>query len=172
VAAELGYRTKALEYWKYALLMDLANVGGNVKDGCHIACLGGSWMAAVYGFAGMRDRGGQLSFDPRPYLERLRFALTIRGQRLEVCIEDRTVTYLLHGETGLTIAHRGEALALRDSEPVIRRIQNVPDTELETDDLDKARMARNLPAEQGRPLGPPETGRPTERSRSPEEETC
>jgi alpha,alpha-trehalose phosphorylase len=114
VAAELGYRTKALEYWNYALLMDFADVGGNVRDGCHVAALGGSWMAAVYGFAGMRDRDGQLSFDPRPYVERLRFALMVRGQRLEVEMQRGTITYLLRGEAGLTIRHRGELLVLRD----------------------------------------------------------
>lgn len=127
VAAELRYRTKALEYWKYALLMDLADVGGNVKDGCHIASLGGSWMAAVYGFAGMRDRGGHLSFDPRPYVERLRFALLVRGQRLEVHLENGSVTYLLHGEAGLTIKHRGELLRLRDGVALKRDLTDSSD---------------------------------------------
>ncbi|MGE5320404.1 MAG: glycoside hydrolase family 65 protein [Hyphomicrobiaceae bacterium] len=122
VAAELGYRDKALQYLKYALLMDLADVGGNVKDGCHIAALGGSWMAAVYGLAGMRDRGGRLSFDPRPFVEHLRFALMVRGQRLEVDIDQGSITYLLRGESGLTIAHRGEALVLRDGEAVTRSL--------------------------------------------------
>jgi alpha,alpha-trehalose phosphorylase len=127
VAAELGYRTQALEYWKYALLMDLADVGGNVKDGCHIAALGGSWMAAVYGLAGMRDRGGRLSFDPRPYVARLRFALTVRGQRLEVHIENGSITYWLHGTAGLTIDHCGESLVLRDGEAITRAIEEMPE---------------------------------------------
>ena len=122
VAAELGYEDKALEYWKYALLMDLADIGGNVKDGCHIASLGGSWMAAVYGLAGMRDRGGRLTFHPRPYVERLRFALQVRGQRLEVSIENGAVTYVLRGEAGLTIEHCGERLDLRDGKAVTRDI--------------------------------------------------
>jgi alpha,alpha-trehalose phosphorylase len=123
VAAELDDRTKALEYWHYALLMDLADIGGNVKDGCHIAALGGSWMAAVYGLAGMRERGDRLSFDPHPYLERLRFTLTVRGQTLEVEVTDGTVTYRLHG-AGLTIEHRGEVITLRDGEPASRRIES------------------------------------------------
>ncbi|AUX30307.1 MULTISPECIES: glycoside hydrolase family 65 protein [Sorangium] len=123
VAAELGYRTKALGYWEYALLMDLADVGGNVKDGCHVAALGGSWMAAIYGFAGMRDRGGQLSFDPRPYVERLKFALMVHGQRLEVDMEGETITYLLHGKAGLTIKHRGESLLLRNGEAYTRDVR-------------------------------------------------
>jgi alpha,alpha-trehalose phosphorylase len=122
VAAELGYRTKALDYWQSALLMDLADVGGNVKDGCHIAALGGSWMVAVYGFAGMRDRGGCLSFDPRPFVERLWFALLVRGQRLEVRIERGSITYVLHGTAGLVIQHRGERLVLSDGDAVTREI--------------------------------------------------
>jgi alpha,alpha-trehalose phosphorylase len=56
---------KAQEYGRYAALMDLADIGGNVRDGCHVASMGGTWMAVVYGFAGMRDYGGQISFHPK-----------------------------------------------------------------------------------------------------------
>ena len=55
LALEVGYPDKALEYIRYAVLMDLDNVEGNVKDGCHIASLAGSWMLCVYGLAGMRS---------------------------------------------------------------------------------------------------------------------
>jgi alpha,alpha-trehalose phosphorylase len=149
VAAELGYRTKALDYWKYALLMDLADIGGNVKDGCHIASLGGSWMAAVYGIAGMRDRGGMLSFDPRPYLQGLRFSLIVRDQRLEVCMEGSSITYRLQGEAGLTIRHCKELLTLRDGEAVTRQIpeapQESPDKRSQAESPGPARPAREGP---------------------------
>lgn len=124
LAAELGYNTKALEYWKYALLMDLADIGGNVKDGCHIASLGGSWMAVVYGLAGMRERNGRLSFRPRAYVDRLRFVLMVRGQRLEVLIEKKSVTYRVSGSSGLTIEHCGERLELRDGQAETRSIED------------------------------------------------
>ncbi len=65
LAAEIGYEEKALEYFQYALFMDLANVSGNVVDGVHIASTGGVWMTLTYGFAGMRSYRGILSFDPR-----------------------------------------------------------------------------------------------------------
>jgi alpha,alpha-trehalose phosphorylase len=65
LAAEIGYEEKALEYFQYALFMDLANVAGNVVDGVHIASTGGVWMTLTYGFAGMRSYDGKLSFDPR-----------------------------------------------------------------------------------------------------------
>ncbi len=126
IAAEVGYRKKATEYWKYALLMDLANLGGNVRDGCHIAALAGSWMAAVYGFAGMRDRGGRISFDPRPYIGSLRFAIQVRGQRLEVNMEDGSITYFLRGPNHLTINHRGEEIALREGIAETRDIRDIP----------------------------------------------
>ena len=62
IAAQIGNMEKALQYGMAALLMDLADVGGNVKDGCHIASMGGTWMMLAYGFGGMRDNDGALSF--------------------------------------------------------------------------------------------------------------
>src|SRR5215471_1594114 len=44
IAAQTGDMDKTREYGMAALLMDLADVGGNVKDGCHIASMGGTWM--------------------------------------------------------------------------------------------------------------------------------
>ncbi|WP_068114805.1 glycoside hydrolase family 65 protein [Nocardioides dokdonensis] len=65
VAAEVGYADAAWSYFCNALYVDLANLHGNTDDGLHIASAGGVWAALVNGFAGMRDHGGRLSFDPR-----------------------------------------------------------------------------------------------------------
>ena len=51
IAAQTGDMDKAIQYGMAALLMDLADVGGNVKDGCHIASMGGTWMMLTYGLA-------------------------------------------------------------------------------------------------------------------------
>jgi alpha,alpha-trehalose phosphorylase len=69
VALEIGEYEKAVTYARAALLMDLADVGGNVKDGCHIASMDGTWMVLAYGFGGLRDYGGSLSFRPQRPLE-------------------------------------------------------------------------------------------------------
>ncbi len=123
VAAEIGYDDMALEYLVYAVLMDTADIGGNVESGCHIASMGGTWMAIVYGLAGMRDRDGKIHFNPQPNIEKLRFPLTVRGQRLEVDIENERVTYMLqHGE-GLTIRHRGEEIHLTEGRPISRDLE-------------------------------------------------
>jgi alpha,alpha-trehalose phosphorylase len=109
-----------------ALLMDLADVGGNVKDGCHIASMGGTWMMLTYGFGGMRDDDGTLSFWPRRAPEDnaiLRFPLTYRGQMLGIEIGLDEVEYkLLEGEC-LQIRHEREELQLTRHNPVaVRRV--------------------------------------------------
>lgn len=122
IAAEIGYDDVAAKYFRYACLMDLADVGGNVRDGVHVASIGGTWMAVVYGLAGMRDYGGKLSFDPRRFVEKLKFPLTFRGQRLEVDIDRGQVTYSLLRGDGLTIFHRDEEISLRAGAPIRRPV--------------------------------------------------
>src|ERR1700745_2055256 len=62
IALEIGEFDKAVSYARAALLMDLADVGGNVKDGCPIASLGGTWMMLTYGFGWLRGADGTVSF--------------------------------------------------------------------------------------------------------------
>ena len=120
VAAELGYDDAARKYLRYAVLMDLADVGGNVRDGVHVASIGGTGMAVVYGLAGMRDYGGKLSFNPRKFVSRMSFPLTVRGQRLEVVIDNGNATYTLRQGEGLTIRHKDEELKLTEGKPVTK----------------------------------------------------
>jgi alpha,alpha-trehalose phosphorylase len=116
LALEAGYLDKALEYAHYAVLMDLGNVEGNVKDGCHIASLGGSWMLCVYGFAGLREYGGRLSFNPRlcKGLRSLRFSLAAHGCLLEVDIQPDTATYRLRAGQKLTFHHQNQEITLSE----------------------------------------------------------
>ena len=120
MASEIGEVEKAFRYATYAIIMDLGNLSGNVKDGCHIASMGGSWMTMVYGFGGLRDYDGQISFDPKLPIEfnRLQFSLTIRGQLLNVDIKRESVTYLLKEGTDLTIIHNNQSISLVAATPV------------------------------------------------------
>jgi alpha,alpha-trehalose phosphorylase len=120
VAAEVGDREKAIGYARYAVLMDLADIGGNVADGCHIASMGGTWMVAIYGFAGMRDFDGQISFAPKipQYIDELRFPLNIRGQVLRVSMTSQKATYLIEKGIQLEIVHQGKKVLLKEGVPV------------------------------------------------------
>jgi len=116
LALETGHLDKALAYARYAVLMDLDNVEGNVKDGCHIASLAGSWMLCVFGLAGMREYAGKLSFNPRlpRGLTSLSFPLTVRECLLEVEIKPDAVTYRLCGGEQFTFYHRDQEITLSE----------------------------------------------------------
>ena len=122
IAVEVGQRERAWRYFRRAALVDLADLGGNVKDGAHIASIGGTWLALVYGIAGLRDAHGVIRF--RPWLPerdlRLRFRLAIRESLLEVKIDRGGVRYeLLEGDP-LEIHHHDEAIRLEPGQPVSR----------------------------------------------------
>src|SRR5204863_9315984 len=65
IAAEVGYHDLALRYFISALFVDLADLHGNSADGVHVASTGGVWNALAFGFGGMRDHVGRVTFDPR-----------------------------------------------------------------------------------------------------------
>ena len=124
IAAQTGDIEKAIRYGMAALLMDLADVGGNVKDGCHIASMGGTWMMLAYGFAGMRDHDGTLSFWPRRAPEDnaiLRFPVTYRGQMLDIEVGLENVEYSLREGDSLLIRHETEEVQLTRDHPVAVR---------------------------------------------------
>jgi alpha,alpha-trehalose phosphorylase len=124
IAAQVGDTEKALQYGIAALLMDLADVGGNVKDGCHIASMGGTWMMLSYGLSGMRDDDGTLSFWPRRAPEDnaiLRFPLTYRRQMLEVEVGQERVEYTLREGESLVIRHETEEIRLTRASPMAVR---------------------------------------------------
>ena len=124
IAAQAGDTEKAIRYGIAALLMDLADVGGNVKDGCHIASMGGTWMMLSYGLGGMRDDDGMLSFWPRRAPEDnaiLRFPVTYRGQMLEVEIGLDKVEYTLRDGESLLLRHETEEIRLTRENPVAVR---------------------------------------------------
>ena len=86
IAAEVGYRELALRYFHSSLYVDLADLHGNTSDGVHVASTGGVWNALVYGFGGMRDYHGQVTFDPRlpESWSELIFRFTLHGTRIRV----------------------------------------------------------------------------------------
>jgi alpha,alpha-trehalose phosphorylase len=124
IAAEVGHLELAYDYFAEAAFMDLRDLEHNTRDGVHIASLAGSWIAAVCGFGGMRDHGGELTFSPRlpPRLERLAFRLLFRGRRLKVEVTKQAVTYTLLAGPPLRVGHHGKRITVADGSPVRRTI--------------------------------------------------
>ncbi|MDJ0769498.1 MAG: glycosyl hydrolase family 65 protein [Ilumatobacter sp.] len=110
VASEIGNERAACRYVDFALLMDLADVAGNVSHGVHIASAAGGWMALVLGFGGVRDFDGELTIDPR-LPERFRslgFSLRFHDRQLRVALSHDLESYALTEGDPLAVVIRGE----------------------------------------------------------------
>lgn len=110
VAAEVGYHELAMEYFLSALFVDLANLHANATDGVHVASAGGTWSALAYGFGGMRDYEGLLTFDPRlpEGWESLTFRVAWHGSRLRVTVLRDALEFEAETGEGAQVGVRGE----------------------------------------------------------------
>lgn len=120
VAAELGYTEFAYNYFLQTARLDLDDYNRNTWQGLHTACMAGSWMGIVNGFAGMRTYGGKLQFSPflPEQWQSYSFRVKFKGARLQVRVERQAASYtLLEGE-GLTFTHFGQPVTLKQGESV------------------------------------------------------
>ena len=81
-------------------------------------------MVFAYGFGGMHDHDGMLSFSPRRAPEDnaiLRFPVTYQGRMLQVEIGVGTVQYTLREGESLAIRHETEEVRLTREQPLAVR---------------------------------------------------
>ena len=108
LSAAIGYKEKAYDLYLRTSRLDLDDYNNDTSDGCHITSMGGTWMAFVKGFGGMRVKNGMISFSPfiprnwNSYAFRLNFrntVLKINVLKDTVCIEnlsDKAITLLIY----------------------------------------------------------------------------
>ena len=132
MAAKIGDVDKAYDYFMETARLDLDNTHGNTRDGLHLANMGGTWMAIVFGFAGLRIKEDGLGFAPviprqwKAYAFKVRY----RGRLIAVRVEqadggnggtDAGMSVarfeLLEGD-GLEIRVHGETRKLEPGVPV------------------------------------------------------
>ncbi|MET0446998.1 MAG: glycosyl hydrolase family 65 protein [Aeromicrobium sp.] len=88
-AAQIGYDELAMEYFRDALFVDLADTHRNASDGVHVASAGGVWGAIAFGFAGLFDLGTALRFTPSlpSVWQRVTFRMQRHGSRMVVDLD-------------------------------------------------------------------------------------
>ncbi len=120
VASRLGEVAKAYGYFRHAAFVDLCDLHGNSAHGLHLAALGGSWMALVFGFAGMRPAGEALAFSPvlPAAWEGFSLHLAYRGRRLAMRVGADETEYRLIEGAPLRVRHHGHAFELGAEEAV------------------------------------------------------
>lgn len=88
VAARLGLSDTALRYFRQTAAIDLRDTHVALDGGIHIAALGGVWLTAVFGFAGLSLTRDGAALDPRlpANWNSLGFSFQWRGRSLKVRI--------------------------------------------------------------------------------------
>jgi len=122
LASEIGYHQQAYDYFKNTLRVDLDDDHKNTYYGVHTAAMGGIWMGAVQGFAGLRYGQGRLSFKPAlpEQWRSLTFKVRYQQRQLQVTLAaDATHYELLEGDA-LTIEHHGRPLSLTQGDVVTK----------------------------------------------------
>lgn len=97
MAARLGDMEKAYRYFGESAKLDLYNTHKNTKDGIHTANMGGTYMAIVYGFGGLRIKEKGLTLSPKlpSCWKSYRFRILYRGSRFEISVNREKVTVSL-----------------------------------------------------------------------------
>ncbi|AMC11050.1 hypothetical protein Lupro_07220 [Lutibacter profundi] len=93
MANRIGKYKEAYDYFMNTSRLDIDNLHHNTENGIHTACMGGSWMSIVFGFAGMRVINGELSFRPNlpKNWESLNFRINFKNRVLNCNLETNTI---------------------------------------------------------------------------------
>ncbi|WP_035186578.1 glycoside hydrolase family 65 protein [Alteribacter aurantiacus] len=112
MAAKLGKVDKAYDYFMKTARLDLDNTHGNTKDGLHMANMGGTWLAIVFGFGGVRVKESGLSFAPNLPKEwgGCTFHVYYQGNVVQVEMEEAKTVYTLVQGNQLAFNHKGQSI--------------------------------------------------------------
>ena len=113
-AAVLGRMEQAYEFYLRTSRLDLDDYNNEVKEGCHITSMAGTWMSIVEGFGGMRVVDGKLSFNPRipEQWKSYSFKVNFRGQILKINVSPGQTSFTLEGEKPLELYVKGELVTV------------------------------------------------------------
>ena len=110
LAAAIGRQEKAYEMYLRTARLDLDDYNNDTSDGLHITSMGGTWMAFVQGFGGMRVKNGKLNFNPfiPDGWNSYSFRLNFRGAHLEIIINQSDFHLVNHSKTDIELVVHGK----------------------------------------------------------------
>lgn len=111
-AAALDRMDQAYQFYLRTSRLDLDDYNNEVKEGCHITSMAGTWMSIVEGFGGMRIKEGKLFFAPKipNGWESFSFKVNFRNQILKVNVAPGKTSFALEGTDSLEIMVNGKPL--------------------------------------------------------------
>jgi len=110
LAASIGRQEKAYEMYLRTARLDLDDYNNDTCDGLHVTSMGGTWMAFVQGFGGMRIQKGQLSFNPfiPDGWNSYSFRLNFRGAHLEFIMNRSDFRLVNHSKIEIELVVLGK----------------------------------------------------------------
>lgn len=126
MASKIGYVDKAYDYFMDTARLDLDNIQGNTKDGLHMANMGGTWLAIVFGFAGLRIKENGLHFSPICPMQwkKVSFNLRFRESLIRVTMNQQHVEYEVVKGERLSFYHEGEKIDLEVGKNVKKNLRD------------------------------------------------
>lgn len=114
LACRIGRPSKAYELYLRTARLDLDDYNNDTEDGLHITSMAGTWMTIVKGFAGMKIKSNQLSFDPFIPEEwnSYRFRIKFRSRVIDVKITAEDHHFRLIDGEALDIMVNGQVYKL------------------------------------------------------------
>ena len=109
-----GFERYAYSYLYLTALLDLKNMhmDRNLYEGIHIACAGGTWCAAVYGFGGVSFQGDLLCIEPKlpEKWSKLSYSVLFRGVKFAVTVVKGKFTVTANADAHIVINRKKYAL--------------------------------------------------------------
>lgn len=114
LAAKIGYREKSYEMYLRTARLDLDDYNNDTDDGLHITSMGGTWMAFVMGFGGMRAKNNQLVLNPflPQNWKSYQFRVDFRGAHLVFKKEKNLLTIVNYSSATVQLEVWGKAFGL------------------------------------------------------------
>ncbi|CAM4015914.1 glycoside hydrolase family 65 protein [Gillisia limnaea] len=119
-AAKLDRMDQAYEFYVRTSRLDLDDYNNEVKEGCHITSMAGTWISIVEGFGGMRIVEDQLSFHPRipDGWQAYSFKVNFRNQIVKVEVNAGKTTFKVEGDQSVLILVKGKQIEVNPNESV------------------------------------------------------
>lgn len=125
LAAKIGRRDKAYEMYLRTARLDLDDYNNDTCDGLHITSMGGTWMAFVQGFGGMRIVDGKLYLNPfiPQSWEGYAFRINFQNSHLEVRM-GRDLQIINHNPGAVELSIWGNNYELKEKQTLTLERRN------------------------------------------------
>jgi maltose phosphorylase len=121
MAAKLGDEKRSYEFYLSASRLDLDDYNSDTDEGLHVTSMGGTWMAIIQGFGGMRLRNNMLSFSPfiPEKWESFAFKIIFRNHLLNIAIDKANVSIFNEANQPLEVKIYNEVYTIDANSKVV-----------------------------------------------------